>query len=71
MDIRKIVRRILSEQPEGENVPNPVQQLSNAQRELLARWSVRWKETLPHSNQTLTKDRSYRHPDRDLETSAH
>jgi hypothetical protein len=47
MDIRKIVRRILSEQPEGENVPNPVQQLSNAQRELLARWSVRWKETLP------------------------
>lgn len=47
MDIKKLVRKILLEQPEGENVPNPVQQLTRAQRELMARMSAKWKETIP------------------------
>lgn len=47
MDIKKIVRRILSEQPADENVPNPVPQLTRAQRELLARLTAKWRETIP------------------------
>lgn len=47
MDIKKIVRRILLEQPADENVPNPVPQLSKAQKELFTRLSNKWRETYP------------------------
>ena len=47
MDIKKIVRKILSEQEGEENVPNPALQLTRAQRELFTRLIKKWRETFP------------------------
>lgn len=49
MDIKKIVRKILSEQPEDANVPNqtPAPQLTKAQRALFTRLIGNWRETFP------------------------
>lgn len=44
MDIKKIVRKVLSEQPDGEN---PQSQLTRAQRELVARLAQKWRQDVP------------------------
>lgn len=50
MDIKKIVRKFLLEQPDGDapqETPKPAQQLSKAQRELFTRLITKWRETFP------------------------
>jgi hypothetical protein len=47
MDIKKIVRRILSEQPGDEVVPNPQPQLTRGQREVLANLTTKWRQEYP------------------------
>lgn len=50
MDIKKIVRKFLLEQPDGDapqDAPKPAQQLTKAQRELFTRLITKWRETFP------------------------
>jgi hypothetical protein len=50
MDIKKIVRKALLEQPDGEvapNAPNPQPQLTRQQRETYDRFASKWKEQVP------------------------
>lgn len=50
MDIKKIVRKILSEQEDGgvaPNAPNPQPQLTRGQREFLANLTRKWREEIP------------------------
>jgi len=47
MDIKKIVRKILLEQPDGEVAPNPQPQLTKQQRETYERFASKWKQENP------------------------
>jgi hypothetical protein len=50
MDIKKIIRQFLLEQPDGEvapNAANPQPQLTKQQRETYERFASKWKEQVP------------------------
>ena len=46
MDIKRIVRKVLLEQPDGEVAPQQPQ-LTRAQREVLGRLTQKWRQDIP------------------------
>jgi hypothetical protein len=47
MDIKKLVRKILSEQPDDEVAPIPQPQLTRLQRDFLSNLTTKWREEYP------------------------